>query len=252
MTVPRTWVDRLLPFAGLASGILVWWLATRRGGMLVASFSPGETFRAFGALFASGAIWPHFAASLRRIAEGLALAALLGIPLGILLGIAPRLDRFTSLPFQFVRMISPLAWMPIAVMVLGIGDAPVLFLLVVAAVWPILLGTLAGVHAVDRESLLLARSLCATQREIVLKVILPSIIPHLLTGLRLAMGVAWIVLVPAEMLGVRAGLGYYILDTRDRLAYSELTAMVLIIGLLGFLLDAAARGLYRLATHGRG
>jgi NitT/TauT family transport system permease protein len=70
--------------------------------------------------------------------------------------------------------------------------------------------------------------------------------------LRLAIGIVWIVLVPCEMLGVSAGLGYFILDTRDRLAYSELTAMVLIIGLLGFLLDAAARGLYRLATHGRG
>ena len=78
---------------------------------------------------------------------------------------------------------------------------------------------------------------------------IPGVLAHVLTGLILAIGIVWIVLVPCEMLGVSAGLGYFILDTRDRLAYSELTAMVLVIGLLGFLLDAAARGLYRLGTH---
>lgn len=80
--------------------------------------------------------------------------------------------------------------------------------------------------------------------------ILPGILGHVLTGVRLAIGILWIVLVPCEMLGVSAGLGYYILDTRDRLAYSEAMAMVLLIGLLGYLLDAAARGLYRRWAHG--
>ncbi len=207
-------IDQLLPFAGLGVGLLAWWLATLRGGILLDSFTPGETFRALGSLFSSGEIWPHLEASLRRVTEGLVLAAAIGIPLGILQGISPRFEKSTSILFPFIRMVSPLAWMPIAVMLLGVGDAPVLFLLTIAAVWPLLLGTAAGVHAVDQESLLLARSLCATQSEIVVRVIIPSIIPHLLTGLRLAVGIVWIVLVPAEMLGVRAGLGYFILDTR--------------------------------------
>ncbi|PXZ56230.1 ABC transporter permease, partial [Pseudomonas aeruginosa] len=90
-----------------------------------------------------------------------------------------------------------------------------------------------------------SRSLAATPWETLRRVILPGILGHVLTGVRLAIGILWIVLVPCEMLGVSAGLGYYILDTRDRLAYSELMAMVLLIGLLGYLLDAAARGLYR-------
>ncbi len=90
----------------------------------------------------------------------------------------------------------------------------------------------------------------ATPWETLRRVILPGILGHVLTGVRLAIGILWIVLVPCEMLGVSAGLGYYILDTRDRLAYSELMAMVLLIGLLGYLLDAAARGLYRRWAHG--
>ena len=93
--------------------------------------------------------------------------------------------------------------------------------------------------------LILARSLCATQAETVFRVILPSILGHLITGFRLAIGIAWIVLVPAEMLGVRAGLGYYILDARDRLSYSELVAVILVIGAIGYALDTALRVIER-------
>jgi len=148
--------------------------------------------------------------------------------------------------FQLLRMVSPLSWMPIAVMVLGVGNAPVYFLLAFAAVWPIMLNTAAGVARLDPNWLLLARSLSATRSEIVFKVILPGITADILTGVRLAIGIIWIVLVPAEMLGVSAGLGYFILDTRDRLAYSELMAAIVLIGILGFLLDYLAR-----AAHAR-
>ena len=172
---------------------------------------------------------------------GLLAAIALGVPLGILLGMSRWLDRATSALFQFIRMISPLSWMPLAVMVLGIGDLPVYFLLTIAAVWSLILNAAAGVAAVDRRWLLLTKSLCATQWETVSRVIIPAIIPHLLTGVRLAIGIIWIVLVPAEMLGVSAGLGYYILDTRDRLAYSELMAVILMIGAIGYWLDATLR-----------
>jgi NitT/TauT family transport system permease protein len=97
--------------------------------------------------------------------------------------------------------------------------------------------------------LTLARSLCATRGETVFQIILPAILSHLLTGFRLAIGIIWIVLVPAEMLGVSAGLGYYILDTRDRLAYSELMAVILVIGAIGYLLDWGLRLAHRSWTH---
>jgi len=192
---------------------------------------------------------PHIIDSLRRVLVGLLCAIAIGVPLGILLGLSRPLDQATSALFQFIRMISPLSWMPIAVMVLGIGDLPVYFLLTIAAIWSILLNTSAGVLAVDQCWLLLSKSLCATQWETIYRVIIPAIIPHLLTGIRLAIGIIWIVLVPAEMLGVSAGLGYYILDTRDRLAYSELMAVILIIGAIAFCLDTSLRFAYHRWNH---
>ncbi len=136
-------------------------------------------------------------------------------------------------------------------MVFGIGDRPIYFLLTFAAVWPILLNTAEGVRRLQPSWLSLAASLSATRWEKLRYVVFPGVAAHVLTGLRLSIGIVWIVLVPCEMLGVSAGLGYFILDTRDRLAYSELTATVLIIGVLGFLLDAAALGFHRLVIHDR-
>ena len=129
----------------------------------------------------------------------------------------------------------------LVVMLAGIGDTPVYFLLAFSAVWPIMLSTAAGVQQLNPDWLLLAKSLSATRKEVVFKVILPGIMVHILNGTRLAVGIIWIVLVPAEMLGVTAGLGYFVLDTRDRLAYDELMAGILLIGLLGFLLDWTLR-----------
>jgi NitT/TauT family transport system permease protein len=102
---------------------------------------------------------------------------------------------------------------------------------------------------VNQRWLLLSQSLCATRWETLTQIIIPAIIPHLLTGVRLAIGIIWLVLVPAEMLGVSAGLGYYILDTRDRLSYSELVAVILIIGLIGYALDSVLRFAYQQWTH---
>lgn len=233
-----------LPLLGLAIGLFFWWIFTTplwHQDPIVTDFSPERTFVALVQLFSTGAILPHITTSLRRVLIGLLAAIAIGVPAGLLLGLSHTLEESSSALFQFIRMISPLSWMPLAVMVLGIGDLPVYFLLTIAAVWSILLNTVAGVHAVDRRWLLLARSLCATQWETTLRVIIPAIAAHILTGLRLAIGIIWIVLVPAEMLGVSAGLGYYILDTRDRLAYSELMAVILIIGAIGYLLDTGLR-----------
>jgi len=134
-------------------------------------------------------------------------------------------------------------------MLFGVGDAPIYFLLTFAAVWPIMLNTAAGVRQLDRAWLQLGRSLAATRWETLRHIIIPGVLRHVLTGVRLSIGILWIVLVPCEMLGVSAGLGYFILDTRDRLAYSELMAMVLLVGFLGFLLDSLAQGAFWLQTR---
>lgn len=216
---------------------------------LAASLAPGVTFQSLYTLLFSGELTQHTLMSLKRVTVGLVLALAIGVPLGLAVGGSRILENASSTAFQFLRMISPLSWMPIAVMVFGIGDAPIYFLLTFAAVWPIMLNTAAGVRQLDPSWLMLANSLSATPREIVFRIVIPGILSHILTGVRLAIGVIWIILVPCEMLGVSSGLGYYILDTRDRLAYSELMAVIILIGALGFLLDDLAQRAHRYGSR---
>ena len=245
----RQW---LLGCAGLLSLLLLWWLGIELLGSaqgLSARFSPQATFSSLIELLGSAQLYENVWVSLKRILVSLFMALLIGVPLGLLIGGSRNLEAATTPAFQFLRMISPLSWMPVVVMLLGVGDQPIYFLLTFAAVWPILLSTIAGVRQLDPRWLQLSRSLSATRRETLLRVIVPGVLGHVLTGVRLSIGILWIVLVPCEMLGVSAGLGYFILDTRDRLAYSELMAMVVLIGVLGFALDAFARWLHRRWVH---
>nr|WP_251029471.1 ABC transporter permease [Pseudomonas fluorescens] len=247
------WPGWLLGITGLAGLLLLWWLGVTvfgEAGGLSARFSLSATLTSLWELLGRSELYLHIAVSLKRIFVGLFLALLVGVPLGLLVGSSRNLEAATTPAFQFLRMISPLSWMPIVVMLMGVGDQPIYFLLAFAAVWPILLNTAAGVRQLDPRWLQLSKSLSATRWETLRRVIIPGVMGHVLTGVRLAIGILWIVLVPCEMLGVSAGLGYYILDTRDRLAYSELMAMVLLIGLLGFALDAFARWLHQRWVHG--
>lgn len=243
--LPR-WQHLALAGSGLLLAGLLWWSGTHAvadASGLLARFAPADGLASLWQLMQSADLWRHVAVSLRRIMVGLGAALLFGVPLGVLIGAVRAVEASTTTLFQFLRMISPLSLMPVAVMLLGIGDAPVYFLLGFAAVWPVMLNTAAGVRQLNPEWLLLAHSLSASRWELLRHVILPGIVSQILTGIRLAIGVLWVVLVPCEMLGVSAGLGYFILDTRDRLAYSELTAAILVIGFLGFMLDALARWL---------
>ncbi|CAM5203876.1 Bicarbonate transport system permease protein CmpB [Castellaniella defragrans] len=243
-----------LSLSGLLVLLLLW-----GGGILLLGqnlamarlFSPFQALPSLVHLLADNQLTMHTLVSLRRVAVGLFWALIFGVPIGLAVGASTRLESATSGAFQFLRMISPLSWMPVAVMLFGIGDAPIYFLPSFAAVWPIILNTSAGVRQLDRRWLMLARSLSATRREILWKIVIPGSLGHILTGLRLAIGIVWIILVPCEMLGVSSGLGYFILDTRDRLAYSELMAVIVLIGALGFALDAAAQRLHRHWARGR-
>jgi len=236
------------PVFGLLLALGLWWLGVHgvaRQSLMAQRFSPESAWAAAQMLWQSGEIFLHALVSLQRVALGLLGALLIGVPLGLLVGICKRAEQMSSVVFQLLRMISPLSWMPLAVMALGLGDAPVVFLLVCAAVWPIVLNVAAGIAAIDPQWLTLADSMGANRRERLWRVIAPAIASHLLTGLRLAIGLIWVVLVPAEMLGVNAGLGYFILDTRDRMAYGELMVTILFIGVLGYLLDRLAHQAHR-------
>ena len=239
----------LLPWIGLIGILLIWWAALSlwgEGSIMAARFSPESAFNALSELLTHTEIFDHAVASLKRVGLGLLLALGVGVPVGLLVGSLRFFDHLTSSSFQFLRMISPLSWMPIAVMVLGVGEAPVVFLIAFAAVWPIILNVASGIRAIDPAWITVADSLGGTAIEKLLHIKLPAIAAHLLTGIRLSIGIIWIVLVPAEMLGVNRGLGYFILDTRDRMAYGELMATLLLIGGIGYLLDALTRTAYEI------
>jgi len=232
------------PALGFAALLAVWWawiLLAVEPGSFQAQFAPDKAFSALRRLIENGSLNRHVMASTKRIIVGLAIAAAIGIPFGLALGGIRPFARAAGLVTSFIRMISPLSWTPLAIIWFGIGDPPVYFLIAIGAVWPIALSTAAGVSSLDRQWLMLGRSLRASRLELLRTIIWPGIRGDVLTGLRLGLTTAWIILVPAEMLGVDSGMGYFILDSRDRFAYSELVAAIMVIGALGFVLDRLAQ-----------
>jgi NitT/TauT family transport system permease protein len=230
----------LIRIGAVAAAIVLWWLGTdvlSADNPIFGAMSPIDAAQSLALLFESGIAFETIAVSLTRLLTGLAIAIFIGVLLGLAIGSRKRIDEATSVIVQFLRMVSPLAWTPIAIMLFGIGSPPVVFLIAIAAVWPVTMNTVAGVRALDPNWSLLAKSLGATPLEILRSIVVPGIRPQVLTGIRLALGVAWIVIVPAEMLGVDSGLGYQILIARDNFDYALLAAIMFLIGLIGYALD---------------
>ena len=212
------------------------------------AFSPWAAFLALMEMAQNGDLVHHAVPSLKRVALGLGFATIVAIPTGIVIGYFPKLEQMTYIAFQFLRMISPLAWMPIAIIIFGVGTKSVVFLLWLVAIWPLILNTAYGAGRVSQLWINMARTMGAGDLSILRKIIIPAAIPDMLTGLRLAVGISWIILVPAEMLGVPDGLGYFILDTRDRFRYDQLMATIVVIGGIGYLLDSCMRFLIKRYT----
>jgi len=227
---------------GILFLLLAWWL----GGWMIAQnpdiasfadFAPEPAFARLVELTQNGAVIKAVVPSMERIGFGLLWAILIGVPVGVAIGLYASLREITHIPFQFLRMISPLAWMPIAVLAFATWDSAIVFLITIAAIWPILFSTAQGVRRIDPLWFKVARNLGAGGFQMIRRIIMPAIGQDIFAGIRMAVGVAWIVLVPAEYLGVTSGLGYAINDARDTLEYDSLAAMVVVIGLIGFLLD---------------
>ena len=250
---PSVPLEAFAPLFGLALIGGLWWI----GGLALqanprlsafAGFAPGPALASFVKLLASGDAWSAAAPSLGRVLAGLGIALAFGAPLGFALGYFPLVEKAFQLPFQVLRMISPLSWMPIAILAFPGWNGAIVFLIAAAAIWPIVFATAAGVKRIDPAWLAVGRTLGGRGSGLLRRVIAPALTPDLLVGLRLALGTAWIVLVPAEYLGVTSGLGYAINDARDTLSYDRLAALVLLIGLIGFALDLVLARLLKRAS----
>jgi NitT/TauT family transport system permease protein len=245
------WLSRVVySVVGLSGLLALWWL----GGYLLhsspdtrafADFAPGPTFVALWDMIWGAELYTHIWTSLNRLGLGLMWAAVIGVPLGVAVGYFRTLREITHVPFQFLRMVSPLSWMPIAILFFATWNQAIIFLIGIAAVWPITFATAHGVQRIDPLWLKVARNMGAEHVQMLRRIILPAIAQDIFSGIRLAVGVAWIVLVPAEFLGVTSGLGYAINDARDTLSYDTLAAIVVVIGIIGFLLDGLCLMLIR-------
>lgn len=234
----------LLKIAGVLAFLGLWyfggeWVANNPDTQNFADFAPEPALKAFSDLVTSGSLFENSLPSLKRIFLGIIIALAIGIPLGVAIGRFSLLNDSTHLPFQFLRMISPLAWMPIAVLIYPSWDSAIIFLITMAAVWPLILSSAAGVKRIEPSWFTVARNLGANEFHIITKVILPAVLYDIVNGLRLAIGIAWVVIVPAEFLGVSSGLGYAINDARDTLEYDTLAAYVIAIGFIGYFLDSS-------------
>lgn len=189
---------------------------------------------------------PHLAAYIRdslfRVACGYAAAVLLGVPVGLLLGWFGGAARAANPLIQMLRPISPLAWMPLAVIWFGVSNLAPIFLIFLASFFPIVVATMNGVHNIPSVYVQAGRNFGLSTRALMTRVIFPAVLPRILVGLRIAFGVAWLVLVAAEMIAVDSGLGYLIIDARNAgQRYDLVVGGMLLIGIIGLLLDTLIR-----------
>ncbi len=198
-------------------------------------------------LLKNGRLFIHILASLRRIMIGFLIAVVLGVPLGIFMGISGKIRMQVSFLIELLRPIPPFAWLPLALLWFGIGDKESIFLIVIAAIFPIILTSVEGIDRIDIRLIHAAQSLgCEKRRRLLLKIILPAALPSILLGLRVGLGFSWMVLVGAEMVGSISGLGYLILDSRNLILPNLALLGMAIIGVIGYLLDFGIRKLSNL------
>lgn len=188
--------------------------------------------------------------SLRRVAIGYVLASVVAIPLGILIGISPVAYRAFNPYVQLLKPVSPLAWLPLGLYILRDSEQTGIFIIFISSIWPTLINTAFGVANVDQDYLDVSNTLGASRLRTIFKVIIPAALPNILSGLRISMGIAWLVIVAAEML-LGTGLGYFIWNEWNNLYIPNILVAILIIGIVGLLLDSIFAALERYVAFGR-
>ncbi len=241
------WAQWALRACGLVAFFGLWELLCVSGA-LGSTPSPVEAAKALGHLVTGGdpffhrSLWVHILASLGRILCGFALAALAGVGLGLLMGWYRAAYYFFHPIVEMLRPIPPFAWVVLAILWFKIGNAPAVFIVFLGAFFPVLLNTVSGVESFDRVLGEAAATLGASRHQVLARVVLPSSLPQIFTGLRVGLGVAWMSLIAAEMVGVgTTGLGLLIETSKSLWSLDYAVAVMIVIGATGFLLDYAMR-----------
>ena len=200
-------------------------------------------------LFHKNVLWTNIGSSLGRVAIGFGAAAAIGVPLGLALGWYPEVNRVLNPVLQILRPISPIAWIPIAIILFGVGSNAATFLIFLGAFFPIIVASVSGVSGVPATFRRVGRNFGLSPVQILARVVFPAALPQIIIGLRLALGIAWLVVVAAEMVAVDSGLGYLVIDARNSgKRYDLVVAAMIMIGVIGLILDSGFRRLEKIRS----
>lgn len=245
---PKRWERFFWPLVATALLLALWhysvaWTATKIFP------SPLEVKRGTAELIRKQVLWRDILDSLRRVAIGFGAATLIGIPLGLTLGWYPAVNQVVNPVLQILRPISPIAWIPVAIILLGVGDHAATSLIFLGALFPIVVASIDGVSNVPSVFRLAGRNFGLSPGRLLTQVVFPAALPKILVGLRIALGIAWLVVVAAEMIAVDSGLGYLVIDSRNSgKRYDLVVAAMLLIGLIGLVLDTGFRSLEKIKS----
>ncbi|MFM9265916.1 nitrate ABC transporter permease [Tychonema sp. BBK16] len=246
----------LLPAAGFLGILILWWI--------IASFKSDLIPTPYQALIANWDYILHpfyqrgpgdlgigwlLIASLRRVLLGFLLGAIVAIPVGFLIGMSKPAMMALNPLIQIFKPVSPLAWLPISLSIFNLADPSAIFVIFITSLWPTIINTALGVSSVSKDYLDVARVLEMPQWRRITKIILPASLPYIFTGLRISLGIAWLVIVAVEMLTGGVGIGFFVWDEWSRLNLSSVFLAVLVIGLTGLVLDWGVGKIQELVTH---
>ena len=246
----------LLPIAGFLGIILLWWVVALANHELMPT--PPEALVAnldyiLNPFYERGpgnlGIGWLLLASLRRVLLGFLLGAVVAIPLGFLIGMSRKAMLALNPVIQIFKPISPLAWLPIALAIFNLADPSAIFVIFITSLWPTIINTALGVSRVSKDYIDVARVLEMPQWRRITKIIWPASLPYIFTGLRISLGIAWLVIVAVEMLTGGIGIGFFVWDEWSRLNLSSVFLAVLVIGLTGLILDYSVGRIEALVTH---
>jgi len=237
-----TRIKQIVPSLVVITVLLTaWWVSVLLTGSVIFP-SPWQVVTGTVELVEDGTLWMHIGSSLMRVGTGFALAVIIAVPLGLWLGWVKGAFITLNPLFQILRPISPIAWIPIAILWFGVGNASPIFLIFISSVFPMVVQTIVGVHTIEGRYLRAAENFGVSRPALFLQVVIPAVLPQILVGMRIGLGVAWLVVVAAEMIALRSGLGFLIMDSRNAgNRYDLVVASMIIIGLIGLMLDGGMR-----------
>lgn len=235
-------IKETLPSLAVIGALIAAWWTTVVATQSVIFPTPWDVITGTLELMEDGTLWRHIGASLMRVGVGFGLAVCLAVPLGLWMGWVRGVYNTLNPVFQILRPISPIAWIPIAILWFGVGNASPIYLIFISSVFPMIVQTTEGVHTIEKRYLRAAENFGVSRYTLFRQVVIPAVLPQVVIGMRIGLGVAWLVVVAAEMIALRSGLGYMIMDSRNAgNRYDLVIAGMIIIGLIGLSLDGVMR-----------